>query len=180
MIRKSALFTCCALLIALGMGALMLTPVHTRAAQVSPTSTDFFGALTLPAFGGARATRPAYIGAPQYPLAVLPDGTAIPSLTGVGGRAERGAVAIRSGPGINFPRIGRVAPDAWIHIVGWNGWSLDRGCTPDFAADLDMWVQVQTHTGEVRGWSARCALSILGDVTALPIVNAAGERIFQR
>jgi hypothetical protein len=178
MTRKPALLILCALCILLGAFVLLLTPAATRAQTIPPTSTDFFGAITLP--GSTSATRPAYIGAPQYPLAVLPDGTAIPSLTGVGGRAERGAVAIRSGPGLNFPRIGRVAPDAWIHIVGWNGWSLDRGCTPDFAADLDMWVQVQTHTGEVRGWSARCALSILGDVTALPIVNAAGERIFQR
>ncbi|GEM_PF-1152605 len=143
---------------------------------IPPTATDFFAAVGLtPAPPGQ-----AYLGAPQYPLAVLADGTAIPSLTGVGGKAETSPVAIRTGPGLEFRRIGRLAQGAWINITGWNGWEAGRTCTPDFESDLDMWVEVLTFPAEQRGWIARCVLNIIGDVTALPLVNAAGDRILQR
>ncbi|MDZ4769895.1 MAG: hypothetical protein SGJ24_12260 [Chloroflexota bacterium] len=176
--KRSAFLIACAALIGLMLLALA-TPTQWAAARqtVQPTPTDFFAAIGRTP---GPTAGPGYIGVPQYPLAVLGDGTAIPSLTGVGGKSDRGPAAIRSGPGLSFPRIGRVAPNAWIHIVGWNGWTVDRGCTPDFANDLDMWVQVQTHLGEVRGWTARCVLTIIGDVSALPIVDAAGNRTFQR
>lgn len=179
MLRSFRLAAASLALIALAALALLAPSSPAGAIQTNPTPTDFFAALPTRTLSPAEIT-PAYVGAPQYPLAVLPDGTAIPSLTGVGGKAERGPVAIRSGPGLNFPRIGRVAPNAWIHIVGWNGWEADRTCTPDFASSLDMWVQVQTHLGEARGWSARCALTISGDVSALPITRADGSVEFQR
>jgi uncharacterized protein YraI len=100
------------------------------------------------------------------------------SLTGVSGMAERAPVAIRSGPGLNYPRISRLAQGRSIDITGWNGWQDERICTPDFANDLDMWVEVQF--GERRGWIARCVLTIRGNVTGLPIVRATGERVLQR
>ncbi|MBL8131475.1 MAG: SH3 domain-containing protein [Anaerolineae bacterium] len=172
--RHTTTFLVCALA-ALAMLAL-LTPATVAQDGAAPTPTDFFAAIDLT----QPPTRQAYVGAPQYPLAVLPDGTAIPSLTGVGGKAEYAPVAIRSGPGLEYPRIGRVAQGSWIHIVGWNGWDLERFCTVNFQSDLDMWVQVQNHLTEQRGWVARCAITIVGDVTALPIVSAAGERSLQR
>lgn len=120
-----------------------------------------------------------FFGVGVYPQAVLPDGTQVPSLTGVGGRAERAAVAIRGGAGVTFPRVSRLTQGAWIEIVAWSGWDADRVCSPVLEDDLDMWVQVQFQ-GSRRGWIARCVLTIVGDVSALPIISASGETIFQR
>lgn len=137
----------------------MLAPL-TVAQDVQPTQTPLFGDT----FGLATPT---------------PMETPIPiSLTGVGGRADRGPVAIRSGPGLEFPRIGRLGTGRLIDIVGWNGWERGRDCTPNFQNDLDMWVQVQV--GETRGWVARCVLTITGRLTDLPIITASGDRILQR
>jgi hypothetical protein len=102
----------------------------------------------------------------------------LPSLTGVNGQAVNAAVIIRSGPGLDYARVGALAQGGWIDIVGWNGWPEDRVCSAQFRRDLDMWVQVQR--GEQRGWVARCVLDIRGDVTNLPIVDAAGDRELQR
>ncbi len=132
----------------------------TVAQDAQPTATPLFG----DSFGLPTPT---------------PLETPIPiSLTGVNGRADRGAVAIRSGPGLQFPRIGRVSAGKSIDIVGWNGWERDRDCTVNFEDDLDMWVQVQF--GETRGWIARCVLTITGRLTDLPLITATGERILQR
>lgn len=110
------------------------------------------------------------------------DPSQLPSLSGVGGQAANANVAIRSGAGLDYPRIGYLRHERWIDIVGWNGWEgaeEGRTCSPDFEGDLDMWVQVQFGDGR-RGWIARCVLNIRGDVTKLPIVTASGERILQR
>lgn len=171
--RPMTLILLCALL------ALMLLTLlipMSLAQDVSPTPTDFFAAVELT----QRPTGQPYVGVPQYPLAILPDGTALPSLTGVGGKAENGPVAIRSGPGLEYPRIGRLPQGNWINIVGWTGWDANRGCTTNFLGDLDMWVQVQTQLTEQRGWIARCVLTIVGNIRALPIVDASGVRDLQR
>lgn len=102
----------------------------------------------------------------------------LPSLTGVNGQAVNAAVIIRSGPGLDYARVGALAQGYWIDIIGWNGWPEKRACSAQFRHDLDMWVQVQR--GEQRGWIARCVLDIRGDVTNLPIVDAAGDRELQR
>lgn len=87
--------------------------------------------------------------------------TALPSISGVGGVAERAAVIIRSGPSTSYSRIGALRQGGSIDIIGYNGYDLERNCGPDFAADLDMWVLVQFGTR--RGWMARCALTIRGE-----------------
>lgn len=88
--------------------------------------------------------------------------TAPPSLTGVNGYASAN-IAIRSGPGLEYPRVGFLAAGRLIDIVGYNGYNLDRSCSPVFAADLDMWVLVAMPGGEARGWMARCTLRITGE-----------------
>jgi len=88
--------------------------------------------------------------------------TAPPSLTGVNGYAERGAVSIRSGPGLGYPRIGALQQGQSIDILGYNGYDLDRPCSANFAADLDMWVMVSYPYRSGYGWMARCALRING------------------
>lgn len=94
-----------------------------------------------------------------------------PSLTGVNGRAVNGPVAVRSGPGLNFPRIGAVPLNGRVDIIGYNGYNLDRPCSANFAADLDMWVMV-LYRGQ-PGWMARCALQITGEFNlSRMIVNA--------
>ena len=103
----------------------------------------------------------------------------LPSLSGDNGQAASAAVSIRSGPGLGYRRVGSLAQSGWIDIIGWNGWDEDRECSAQFQRDLDMWVQVQTG-GEQRGWIARCVLDIRGDVTNLPLVDAAGDRDLQR
>jgi hypothetical protein len=102
-----------------------------------------------------------------------PSGTAtpLPSLTGVGGRAVNGAVAIRSGPGLEYPRIGALARGRSIDIIGYNGYDLNRGCSPNFEADLDMWVMVRFR--ERTGWMARCALEIRGEQNMAYMINNA-------
>lgn len=92
---------------------------------------------------------------------LLQTATAPPSLTGVNGYADRSAVVIRSGPGIGFSRLGVLAQGRSIDIIGYNGYSLGRACSPVFQADLDMWVMVEWNGG--IGWMARCALRITGE-----------------
>jgi len=106
------------------------------------------------------------------------DAQNLPSLTGVNGHAVNASVAIRSGPGIGYPRVGYLRMDGWIDIVGWNGWKRGRVCSSTFNNDLDMWVQVQF--GERRGWVARCVLDIKGKIENLPIVSANGATTLQR
>jgi hypothetical protein len=152
-------------LVLLTVLALALTATVTAQEGDTPEPTSEFG-LNLPATFNAP----------------LPDETLnpqmLPSLTGVNGQALNGAVSIRSGPGTSYPRIGGVPSQGWIDIIGWNGWRAGRTCSPTFAADLDMWVQVRR--GEQIGWIARCALDIRGRVTDLPIVTVAGQRTLQR
>lgn len=97
--------------------------------------------------------------------------TAPASLSGINGYAERAAVSIRSGPGINYPRAGFLPKGQSIDIIGYNGYSLSRPCSPYFQNDLDMWVAV-THRGGT-GWMARCALRITNEGTlARMLLNA--------
>lgn len=152
-------------LVLLALLVLMLASTVTAQNGDTPEPTSEFG-LNLPSTFQAP----------------LPDETLnpqmLPSLTGVNGQALNGAVSIRSGPGTRYSRIGGLQAMGWIDIIGWNGWRVGRTCSPNFAADLDMWVQVRR--GEQIGWIARCALDIRGRVTDLPVVTAAGQRSLQR
>lgn len=105
---------------------------------------------------------------PTLPPADGPTPTGLISLSGVNGLAERGAIRIRSGPGLSFPGVGRVRGGGRIDIIGTNGFDTARVCTPIFTDSLDMWVQVRTLDG-VRGWMARCTLTITGDMSKLPV-----------
>lgn len=91
----------------------------------------------------------------------------LPSLSGVGGTPLLSSVRIRAEPSTSARQIGIVRFGRFVDIVGTNGFDTDRSCTPDFAADLDMWVQVVFR--EQRGWVARCTLTIYGDLSRLPI-----------
>lgn len=92
--------------------------------------------------------------------------TSLPSLSGVGGTAGDIGVSIRSGPGLDFRVIGVLRPGRSIDITGTNGFDAARTCSPNFEADLDMWVEVRFR--ETVGWMARCALTIRGDLSKLP------------
>lgn len=96
--------------------------------------------------------------------------TAPPSLTGVNGYASANT-AIRSGPGLEYPRVGFLAAGRSIDIVGYNGYNLDRACSPVFANDLDMWVLVASPGGVARGWMARCTLRITGEFNMRLMLN---------
>jgi len=142
------------------LASLLVVAPMTIAQDVQPTATPLFGdtfGLPTPTFG-------------DTPIPI--------SLTGVNGRADRGPVAIRSGPGLEFPRIGRISSGRSIDIIAWNAWQRGRECSVTFANDLDMWVQVQF--GLQTGWVARCVLTITGRLTDLPMITATGERILQR
>jgi hypothetical protein len=92
--------------------------------------------------------------------------TFLPSLSGVGGTAGDIGVSIRSGPGLDYRVIGVLRPGRSIDITGTNGFDAARTCSPNFEADLDMWVEVRFR--ETVGWMARCALEIRGDLSKLP------------
>jgi hypothetical protein len=97
--------------------------------------------------------------------------TAPPSLTGVNGYAERAPVSIRSGPGLNFPRVGFLRQGQSINIIGYNGYALNRLCSAYFQSDLDMWVAVSFRGG--TAWMARCALTITNEgALARMLLNA--------
>lgn len=125
-------------------------------------------ALALPTLGQEStpdpfapvATRDPFSFAPQ-PTIGFGTPTAPPALSGVAGYAERGPVAIRSGPGLEYPRIGGLPAGRSIDIIGYNGYDLNRPCSANFQADLDMWVLVSYRGG--TGWMARCALTIRGE-----------------
>lgn len=116
---------------------------------------------TTPTVAPPTATSPFDFNLPPT-LTPLPTGTGIPiSLTGVNGYAERDAVVIRNGPGLGFRRISTLPLGQSVDIIGYNGYRLDRPCTANFTADLDMWVLVRF--GERTGWIARCTLRITGE-----------------
>ncbi len=143
------------------LGLALTTTVAAQDTTLQPTSEfDFNARPTIPA--------PVETINPQM----------LPSLTGVNGQAVTTEVVIRSGPGLRYRAIGGLAAGAWIDIVGWSGWAEDRQCSSQFRHDLDMWVQVQR--GDLRGWIARCVLTIRGKVINLPVVDAAGNRTLQR
>jgi hypothetical protein len=102
----------------------------------------------------------------QGPSALLGTPTFLPSLSGVGGTAGEVGVSIRSGPGLEYRVIGLLRPGRSIDITGTNGFDAARTCSPNFEADLDMWVEVRFR--ETVGWMARCALTIRGDLSKLP------------
>ena len=86
-------------------------------------------------------------------------------LSGVGAAPLSRNVNIRSGPGIEFPVLRRLVVGDSLDVVGTNGFDAERTCVGDFAATLDMWVQVQF--AEERGWIARCTVDITGDLSRL-------------
>lgn len=116
------------------------------------------------------ATRDPFSFAAQ-PTIIYGTPTAPPALSGVAGYAERGAVSIRSGPGLEYPRIGGLAAGRSIDIIGYNGYDLNRVCSPNFQADLDMWVMV-SYRGRT-GWMARCALTIRGEFNMSQFIMSA-------
>lgn len=87
------------------------------------------------------------------------------SLSGVGATPLSRNVNIRSGPGTDYRVIRRLVVGESLDVVGTNGFDTDRTCAGDFAATLDMWVQVQF--AEERGWIARCTVQITGDMSRL-------------
>jgi hypothetical protein len=133
------------LILALLAAALLLLAMSGAAQDAGPTPTSIFDNSRGPT------------------VTPVVTGTAPPSLSGVNGYAERAPVAIRSGPGMQFPRIGFLPRGRSIDIIGYNGYALDRPCGPDFLADLDMWVAVSS--GGRIGWMARCALRITNEWT---------------
>ncbi len=144
---------------------ILSTMTATVTAQDTPTQepTSAFDFSLPPTYAGPTATT---------------DPNNLVSLSGVGGQAVSANVAIRSGPGLDYPRISYLPKSGWIDIVGWNGWDTKRTCAADFQSTLDMWVQVQF--GERRGWIARCVLDIRGQLTKLPLVSADGTRTLLR
>ena len=104
-------------------------------------------------------------------IAPITTGTALPSFSGVGGTAVNAPVSIRSGPGLEYARIGALAQGRSIDIIGYNGYDLSRSCSPDFESDLDMWVMVRYR--ERIGWMARCALEIRGEYNMPYLINNA-------
>lgn len=133
------------LILALILAGLLVTAVmaqETTPEPAPPATSEFDFNLPVPQVVILTATPPA-------------------SLSGVSGTAAYAAVSIRSGPGLEYRRIGALAQGRSIDIIGYNGYDLDRVCSQYFSADLDMWVEVQF--GERRGWMARCALTITGE-----------------
>jgi hypothetical protein len=101
-------------------------------------------------------------------LPAFPTETRIPvALSGVWGIAGSQNIAIRSGPGTAFPRVGFLRAGRSIDITGTNGFDAARPCSAYFENDLDMWVEVRFS--ERVGWMARCTLTIRGDLSKLPI-----------
>ena len=87
------------------------------------------------------------------------------SLSGVGATPLTRNVNIRSGPGLEYRVVRRLVVGNSLDVVGTNGFDNERSCAGDFAATLDMWVQLQF--AEERGWVARCAVAITGDLSRL-------------
>lgn len=140
--------------------------------KLSPQSFILITLLLLALASGALAQNdPQPTAAPTVQLqgASAPRGTPtyLPSLSGVGGTAGDIGVSIRSGPGLDFRVIGVLRPGRSIDITGTNGFDAERACSPNFEADLDMWVEVRFR--ETVGWMARCALTIRGDLSKLPV-----------
>jgi hypothetical protein len=105
---------------------------------------------------------------------ITPNVTGTPpqtSLTGVNGQAERGDVVIRSGPGTAYAPIGGLLNERWIDVIGYNGYDLNRPCSANFQADLDMWVMVSWRGR--TGWIARCALTLYGEWNLARMLNNA-------
>lgn len=163
--KSHALTATAIVIVAILLLLILSTTTATVTAQDAPTQepTSEFSLNLPPTYAGPTATT---------------DPNDLVSISGVGGQAANANVAIRSGPGLEYPRISYLEKGRWIDIVGWNGWDAKRTCAAYFPSTLDMWVQVQF--GERRGWIARCVLDIRGQLTKLPLVAADGTRTLLR
>lgn len=117
--------------------------------------------LTLVFAAGVSAQGLAPAEPPVPPIPGLPV-----FLSGVGASPLSRNVNIRSGPGVDYAILRRLAVGNSLDVVGTNGFDVTRSCVGDFNATLDMWVQVQF--AEQRGWVARCTVNITGDLSRLP------------
>jgi hypothetical protein len=126
-------------------------------AAPSPEPTIDFG-ISLPTAVPAQS---------QKPISVESVGALLPiSLSGVGATPIERNVAIRQGPGLEYPRVGALRFGKSIDVVGTNGYDQTRTCLGvEFKTTLDMWLQVQVN--EQRGWIARCTVIVTGDTTQL-------------
>lgn len=100
------------------------------------------------------------------PVLIVPTGTGpVQSLSGVGATPVSRNVNIRNGPGTDYSIISVLRAGRSIDVVGTNGFDQTRSCAGDFNATLDMWIVVQFR-GQ-RGWVARCAVVVTGDMSRL-------------
>jgi hypothetical protein len=133
------------------------TPATTETpAAPSPEPTIDFG-ISLPPTAAPRAA----------PITAASVSALLPiSLSGVGATPIDRNVAIRQGPGLQYPRIGVLRSGKSIDVVGTNGYDQTRACLGvEFRTTLDMWLQVQVN--EQRGWIARCTVIVTGDTRQL-------------
>jgi hypothetical protein len=91
-------------------------------------------------------------------------------LSGVGATPLQRDVNIRFGPGVEYRIIGALRLGKSIDVVGYNGYDLGRTCDTDFSTTLDMWIAVQFN--ERRGWIARCAVVVTGDMSRMLVQPA--------
>jgi uncharacterized protein YraI len=120
--------------------------------------TLLISALLLVSTVSAQGLAPA-----EPPVPAIPGLPA--TLSGVSATPLSRNVNIRSGPGTAYPILRRLVVGDSLDIVGTNGFDVERSCAGDFAATLDMWVQVQF--AEERGWIARCTVEVTGDMSRL-------------
>lgn len=120
--------------------------------------TLLISALLLVSTVSAQGLAPA-----EPPVPAIPGLPA--TLSGVSATPLSRNVNIRSGPGTAYPILRRLVVGDSLDIVGTNGFDIERSCAGDFAATLDMWVQVQF--AEERGWIARCTVEVTGDMSRL-------------
>lgn len=79
------------------------------------------------------------------------------------------AVNVRSGPGLKYLLRGVLPVRGSLVATGRNEFDSGRACAGN-RTDLDMWLRVQFY--ELEGWVNRCVVKFVGDVAALPVVEA--------
>jgi len=124
-----------------------------------------FAAITF-----AQSETPTTTPIPIPGFTVEPESTLDPSGVFVTPFEDNVVVNIRRGPGVRFTVRGLLRTNRFLEAIGYNGFDLDRPCTENLQNDIDMWIQVRYNTGEA--WVARCVVTVEGDLSELPVVEA--------
>lgn len=150
----------------LTIAILLVTLVFAGIAMAQETTPDV--SPTVEVTEEATTATPSAPTSTPSDFTVDPEATLDPSLVFVT-PLQSTVVNIRRGAGIQNGVRGVLRPDRYLEAIGTNGFDVERTCSEFLSNDLDMWIKVRFNEGDA--WVARCAVTVEGDVSLLPVAE---------